>query len=144
MQKFENFYLQTKGDLLWETLDESQNLDNLVARLEEKIISLSGLKIRIVGAAFDEGNTSWKYEQLFFHDLSITQNEKKSEGEALETTDNDGLKRKKEELSVKNSNLLNGKPGSGVSDSRFLYVILIIGGLITCLLYTSPSPRDRG
>ena len=69
MQKFENFYLQTKGNLLWETLDESQNLDNLVARLEEKITSLSGLKIRIVGAAFDEDNTSWKYEQLFFHHL---------------------------------------------------------------------------
>ena len=69
MQKFENFYLQTKGDLSWETLDESQNLDNLVARLEEKNTSLSGLKIRIIGAAFDEDNNSWKYEQLFFHDL---------------------------------------------------------------------------
>ena len=135
MQKFENFYLQTKDDLSWETLDESQNLDNLVARLEEKNTSLSGLKIRIIGAAFDEDNNSWKYEQLFFHDLSITQNGKRPEVEPLETSDNDGLKRKKEELSVKNSNLLNGKPGSEVSDSRFLYVILIIGGLITAIAF---------
>ena len=135
MQNFENFYLQTKGDLSWETLDESQNLDNLVARLEEKNTSLTGLKIRIIGAAFDEDNNSWKYEQLFFHDLSITQNGKRPEVEPLETSDNDGLKRKKEELSVKNSNLLNGKPNSGGSDSRFLYVILIIGGLITAIAF---------
>jgi hypothetical protein len=90
LQKFENFYLQTKGDLSWKTLDESQNLDNLVARLEEKNTSLSGLKIRIIGAFFDEDNNSWKYEQLFFHDLSITQNRKRPEVETLETTDKDG------------------------------------------------------
>ena len=77
MQKFENFYLQTKGELSWETLDESQNLDNLVARLEEKNTSLSGLKIRIIGAFFDEDNNSWKYEQLF-SDL------KQNIGESLE------------------------------------------------------------
>ncbi|MAQ79944.1 MAG: MFS transporter [Rhodospirillaceae bacterium] len=31
--------------------------------------------------------------------------------------------------------MLNGKPSSGVSDSRFLYVILIIGGLITAIAF---------
>ena len=41
LQKFENFYLQTKDDLSWETLEESQNLDNLVARLEKKNTSLT-------------------------------------------------------------------------------------------------------
>ena len=34
--------------------------------------------------------------------------------------------------------------GEGFSDGKLFLQILVIGQLINCLLYTSPSPRDRG
>ena len=69
-QEFENYYLQTKGASSWETIEEAQKLDSLVVKLEDKKADFSGFKVRIIGASFDEENSIWKYQQLFFHDLS--------------------------------------------------------------------------
>ena len=69
-QEFENYYLQTKGASSWETIEEAQKLDSLVVKLEDKKADFSGLKVRIIGGTFDEENSIWKYQQLFFHDQS--------------------------------------------------------------------------
>ena len=68
-QEFENYYLQTKGASSWETIEKAQKLDSLVVKLEEKKADFSGLKVRIIGGTFDEENSIWKYQQLFFHYL---------------------------------------------------------------------------
>ena len=65
-QEFENYYLQTKGASLWETIEEAQKLDSLVVKLEDKKADFSGFKVRIIGASFDEENSIWKNQQLFF------------------------------------------------------------------------------
>ena len=90
-QEFENYYLQTKGASSWETIEEAQKLDSLVVKLEEKKADFLGLKVRIIGGAFDEENSIWKYQQLFFHDLSIANNEAELKNKYLDEKTNENF-----------------------------------------------------
>ena len=57
-QEFENYYLQSKGASSWKTIEEAKKLESLVVKLEDKRADFSGLKVRIIGASFDEENLS--------------------------------------------------------------------------------------
>lgn len=133
--EFENYYLQTKGALSWETIEEAQKLDSLVVKLEDQKADFSGLKVRIIGAAFDEENSIWKYQQLFFYDLSIAHNEAELKNQYLNTTDNENLEKMRVASAIETSELVHGSGIYKISNSNFLYVILIVGGLITAISF---------
>ena len=126
-QEFENYYLQTKGASSWETIEEAQKLDSLVVKLEDKKADFSGLKVRIIGGTFDEENSIWKYQQLFFHDLSIANNEAELKNQYLDETADETSGKMEVASSIENSELVHRSGISKTSNSNFLYVILIIG-----------------
>ena len=134
-QEFENYYLQTKGASSWETIEKAQKLDSLVVKLEEKKSDFLGLKVRIIGGAFDEENSIWKYQQLFFHDLSIANNEAELKNQYLDKTTNENSGKMEVASSIENSELVHGSGLHKASNLNFLYVILIIGGLITAISF---------
>ena len=134
-QEFENYYLQTKGASSWETIEEAQKLDSLVVKLEDKKADFSGFKVRIIGASFDEENSIWKYQQLFFHDLSIANNEAELENQHLDTTVNETSGKMEVALAIENPELVRGSSIHKISNPNFLYVILVVGGLITAISF---------
>ena len=134
-QEFENYYLQTKVASSWETIEEAQKLDSLVVKLEDKKADFSGLKVRIIGGTFDEENNIWKYQQLFFHDLSIANNEVELKDQYFDKTTNENSVKMEVASSIENSKLVLGSGIPRISNSNFLYIILIIGGLITAISF---------
>ena len=134
-QEFENYYLQTKGASSWETIEEAQKLDSLVVKLEDKKADFSGFKVRIIGASFDEENSIWKYQQLFFHDLSIANNEAELENQYLDTTVNETSGKMEVASAIENPELVRGSGIHKISNPNFLYVILVVGGLITAISF---------
>ena len=134
-QEFENYYLQTKGASSWETIEEAQKLDSLVVKLENKKADFSGRKVRIIGATFDEESRVWKFQQLFFHDLTIAYNEVELKKQYLNTMINENSGKMAVASSIENLELVRVSGIRKIANSNFLYVILIIGGLITAISF---------
>ena len=69
-KQFEYYYLQRNNGSTWDTLEQSGAVTTLTSDLNDRMATLGGAGLRIVGANFNEASGAWSYEQLFYIDPS--------------------------------------------------------------------------
>ena len=68
--QFDYYYLQHNVSDSWATLGQSEDANDIVRQLSQRLETPVQAEIRIVGAQYDEATDDWIYQQLFYLDQS--------------------------------------------------------------------------